>query len=60
MGSRWEIVRAAITKDGDEVNELMHEFRHFGKASADSMQLQEFYDDWVELLEEVRFSPLVL
>ena len=28
----WEIVRAAVAKDGDEVNELMHEFRHFGRA----------------------------
>ena len=39
------------------MNELMHEIRHFGRASADSSRLQEFHDDWVELLEEVRFSP---
>ena len=53
----WEIIRAAIAKDGDEVNDLMHEFRHFGRASSEHGQLQEFYNDWVELLEEVRYSP---
>ena len=53
----WEIIRAAIAKDGDEVNELMHEFRHFGRAPSDNGQLLEFYTDWVELLEEVRYSP---
>ena len=53
----WEILRAAITKDGDEVSDLMHDFRHFGRAPADTMQLQEFHEDWVGLLEEVRFSP---
>ena len=26
-----EIVRAAIAKDGDEVTELIHDFRHFGR-----------------------------
>ena len=38
----WEVIRAAIAKDGDEVNELMHEFRHFGRAATDPAQLQEF------------------
>ena len=37
----WEIVRAAIAKDGDEVNELMHDFRHFGRAPSDNGQLLE-------------------
>ena len=32
----WEVLRAAIAKDGDEVNGLMHEFRHFGKAPSDN------------------------
>ena len=52
----WEVIRAAIAKDGDEVNELMHEFKHFGRAATDPTQLQEFYKDWRELLEEVRYS----
>ena len=46
-----------IRDSGDEVSDLMHDFRHFGRAPADTMQLQEFHEDWVGLLEEVRFSP---